>query len=50
VLTSRFEHQAIRLSFVLDDVWMGGTEDDVDDVGMDGENGRQRIDDVFDAR
>jgi hypothetical protein len=34
---------------VLDDVWMCGTQDDVHGVRVDGENGRQRIDDMLDA-
>ena len=49
LLTSRFEHQTIRLSLVLDDVWMRGAEDDVHGVRVDGENRRQCIDDMLDA-
>ena len=49
LLTARFEHQPIRLSLVLDDVRMRGAEDDVHDVGVDGEDRRQRVDDMLDA-
>ena len=49
LLTSRFEHQTIRLSLVLDDVWMRGAQDDVHGVRVDGENRRQGIDDMLDA-